>query len=105
MQYSLGEMSVGEVFDWKDRSSNSISQTVAAFVEYCEGSVTRWIQTLNGVMLLIMAPGDPQSGGVYVFQEKLAVWYMLAFENCYSEFTAEQFDRVFSEYQLFTFIE
>jgi hypothetical protein len=30
---------------------------------------------------------------------------MLSFEGCEDQFTSEQFDRVFSEYKLFSYVE
>jgi MoxR-like ATPase len=36
---------------------------------------------------------------------QLSDWYMLSFEGCEDQFTSEQFDRVFSEYKLFSFVE
>ena len=32
-------------------------------------------------------------------------WYMLSFEGCEDRFTSDLFDRVFSEYKLFSYVE
>ncbi len=32
-------------------------------------------------------------------------WYMLSFEGCEDQFTSEEFDRIFSEYKLFNYVE
>jgi MoxR-like ATPase len=36
---------------------------------------------------------------------QLSDWYMLSFEDCEDQFTTDQFDRVFSEYKLFSYVE
>src|ERR1700723_1196358 len=36
---------------------------------------------------------------------QLSQWYMLSFEDCEDQFTWDQFDRVFAEYKLFSYVE
>lgn len=105
MQPSLGKMSAFKILDWQDRAASSIEQTVAAFLEIGEAIATRWIQTAKGVMLLQMVPDDNASGAIYVFDQQREHWYMLLFEECEDRFTAEKFDRAFSEYNLFRLVE
>jgi hypothetical protein len=101
VQPSLGRMSAYKILDWRDRTADSIEQTVAAFLEIGEAIATRWIQTAKGVLLLQMVPGDDGSGAIYVFDRRRDQWYMLSFEECEDRFTSEKFDRAFSEYDLF----
>ena len=105
MPRSLGKMSVYKLFNWRDSAANSIQQTVQAFLELGEAVATRWIQTHKGVMLLQMVPGDNASGAIYVFDRLRDDWYMLSFEGCEDRFTSDLFDRVFSEYKLFSYVE
>ena len=105
MQSSLGKMSAYKILDWQDRAASSIEQTVAAFLEIGEAIATRWIQTAKGVLLLQMVPGDSASGAIYVFDRQRDQWYMVSFEECEDRFTAEKFDRAFSEYDLFRLVE
>ena len=93
MQRSLGKMTVYPMFDWRNRASESIQQTVAEFLELGDAIATRWIQTAKGLMLLQMAPENPASGAVYVFDRQREVWYMLSFEGCEDQFTSVSFDR------------
>ena len=44
MQRSLGKMTVHQLFDWRNRASDSIQQTVAEFLELGDAIATRWIQ-------------------------------------------------------------
>ena len=105
MHRSLGKMSAYKLFNWLDRAANTIQQTVSAFLEVGEAIATRWIQTPKGVMLLQMVPDNTASGAIYVFDRQREDWYMLSFEDCEDQFTSEQFDRVFSEYKLFSYVE
>ena len=105
MQRSLGKMSVYKMFNWRDRVASTIQQTVSAFLDVGEAIATRWIQTPKGVLLLQMVPDNSASGAIYVFDRQRDDWYMLSFEGCEDQFTSEQFDRVFSEYKLFSYVD
>ena len=105
MQPSLGKMSAYKMFNWRDRAASSVEHTVAAFLEVGEAIATRWIQTAKGVLLLQMVPDNGASGAIYVFDRQRDDWYMLSFEGCEDRFTSDLFDRVFSEYKLFSYVE
>ena len=61
-------------------------------------SLSKWILQLSfGI--------DSVSGAIYVFDRQRDDWYMLSFEGCEDRFTSELFDRVFSEYKLFSYVE
>jgi len=105
MQRSLGKMIAYKMFNWRDRAASSIQQTVSTFLEAGEAIATRWIQTPKGVLLLQMVPDNNASGAIYIFDRQRDDWYMLSFEECEDQFTSELFDRVFSEYKLFRYVE
>lgn len=105
MPRSLGKMSAYHLFDWRNAASSTIQETVAEFLELGEAIATRWIQTPKGVMLLQMAPENPESGAVYVFDRQRETWYMLSFEGCEDRFTTASFDRIFCEYKLFSYVD
>jgi hypothetical protein len=105
MQRSLGKMSAYKLFNWRDSAAASIQQTVSRFLELGEAVATRWIQTPKGVLVLQMAPENPASGAIYVFDRLRDDWYMLSFEAREDQFTTEQFDEVFTEYKLFSYVE
>ena len=105
MQRSLGKMSAYKMFNWRDRSASTIQQTVSAFLELGEAIATRWIETRKAVLLLQMVPDNSASGAIYVFDRQRGDWYMLSFEGCEDQFTSEEFDRIFSEYKLFNYVE
>ncbi len=105
MQRSLGKMSVYHLFDWRNCANDTIQHTVTAFLNLGEAIAARWIQTPKGVMLLQMAPDNPESGAVYIFDRQRENWYMLSFEECEDCFSPEKFDLAFSEYKFFSYVE
>ena len=105
MQPSLGKMSAYKMFNWRDRAASTIQQTVSVFLELGEAIATRWIETQKAVLLLQMVPDNTASGAIYVFDRQRGDWYMLSFEGCEDRFTSELFDRVFSEYKLFNYVD
>ncbi len=105
MQRSLGKMSAYKMFNWGNRAAASIQQTVSTFLEVGEAIATRWVQTPKGVLLLQMVPDNTASGAIYVFDRQRSDWYMLSFEGCEDQFTSEEFDRVFAEYKLFSYVD
>jgi hypothetical protein len=105
MTRSLGKLSAHPLIDWHDQARDSIDQDVQAFLELGEAIAARWIQTPKGVMLLQMVPGDVASGAIYILDRLRKIWYMLSFEACECDFTSEKFDRAFSEYKLFTYVD
>jgi hypothetical protein len=98
-------MSVYTLCNWRDSAAHTIQQTVQAFLELGEAVATRWIQTRKGVMLLQMVPDNNASGAIYIFDRQRDDWYMLSFEGCEDRFTPDLFDRVFSEYKLFNYVD
>jgi hypothetical protein len=102
---SLGKMSAYKMFNCQDHVASSIEQTVAAFLELGEAIATRWIETTKAVLVLQMAPENSASGAIYVFDRQRADWYMFSFEGAEDQFTSEEFERVFSEYNLFRYLQ
>lgn len=105
MRTSLGKLSAYKMFSWRDQSAGSVERTVAAFLEVGEAIATRWIETRKGVLVLQMVPNENASGAIYLFDRLRDDWYMLSFEGCEDQFTSEEFDRAFSEYDLFRLVE
>ena len=105
MQPSLGKMSAYKILNWRDQAAGTIDEIVTAFLELGEAIATRWIETRKGVLLLQMVPDDGASGAIYIFDRQREQWFMLSFEACEDQFTAEKFDRAFTEYDLFRLVE
>lgn len=102
---SLGKMSACKMFGCRDDAASSIEQIVAAFLSLGDAIATRWIETRKGVLVLQMVPDNSESGAIYVFDRQLEQWYWVTFDECECEFSSEKFDRTFTEYDLFRFVE
>jgi hypothetical protein len=108
MKRRLGKLSVYHLFDWRNRVGNTIQETVESFLkdgDVGEQVAARWIQAPKGVMILQMVKGDPECGGIFVFDRERDQWYMLDFERSDHRLTPRLFDQIFCEYKLFGYVE
>jgi hypothetical protein len=46
-----------------------------------EAQILRWVQFPAGALFFTLVPGDPESGGVYIFDRKEGVFYRLDFKD------------------------
>jgi hypothetical protein len=75
------------------------------FLKAAEGVAHRWIETRKGVLLLQMAPYQPTSGEIYIYDRQRDMWYMLDFEVPRESFSVETFEQVYREYKLLAYVE
>jgi hypothetical protein len=102
---SLGKMSVSELFRSGLPSPRTRRQVVASFLKAAEGVAHRWIDTRKGTLLLQMAPYQPASGEIYIYDRQRDMWYLLEFEVPLSGFNVELFEHVYREYKLLAYVE
>ncbi len=58
-----------------------LDQAGRRLAERSEAQIVRWVQFPAAVLFFTVVPGDPESGGVYVFDRKEGVFYWLAFND------------------------
>jgi hypothetical protein len=46
-----------------------------------EAQIVRWVQFPAGALFFTLVHGDPESGGVYVFERRNGVFYWLNFDD------------------------
>jgi len=63
-----------------DRTAG-LDQASRGLADVSEAQIVRWVQFLAGALFFILVPGDPESGGVYVFDRKNGVFYLLDFPD------------------------
>jgi hypothetical protein len=102
---SLGKMSASELFRSGLPSTRTRRQVVASFLKAAEGVAHRWIDTRKGTLLLQMAPYQPASGEIYIYDRQRDMWYMLDFEDARESFSVESFEQVYREYKLLAYVE
>src|ERR1700677_1856431 len=106
MQLSLGPLTAHYLFGCDEHVGPTIQDSINAFLTLSEAFPTRWIESAKGAMLLQMVPGDPASGAIYVLDRKYGLWFLLCFDDAADDqFTSEKFDKVFSEYDLFQYVD
>ena len=102
---SLGKLSASEMFSSGLPSTRTARQVVASFLMIAEGVAHRWIETRKGVLLLQMAPYQPDSGEIYIYDRLRDMWFLLSFEQKLDGFSVESFEVVYREYRLLAYVE
>jgi hypothetical protein len=102
---SLGRMFASEMFPSGLPCTRSPRQVVASFLKIAEGVAHRWLETRKGVLLLQMAPHQPESGEIYIYDRLRDMWYLLSFESPLDGFSVESFEKVYKEYKLLAYVE
>jgi hypothetical protein len=105
MHRSLGTLSASEMFPSGLPSTRTARQVVASFLKIAEGVAHRWIETRKGVLLLQMAPYQPDSGEIYIYDRLRDMWFLLSFEHKLDGFSVESFEKVYREYRLLAYVE
>ena len=103
MSQSRGKMSLYYLFHASEigvAKEPNLDRLVKIFLQVSEGVVSRWIQMPNGLLLLVMAPDNPASGAVYLYDRTLQEFVMVGFEGADDTLTASEFDQLVDEYSL-----
>jgi hypothetical protein len=59
-----------------------LQPAVATLIKIAENAeIVRWIELPASVLLFLLVPGDPESGGAYVLDRKNGTWYSVDFED------------------------
>jgi hypothetical protein len=58
-----------------------LDQASRGLAERSEAQILRWVQFPAGALFFTLVPGDPESGGVYIFDRKEGVFYWLDFND------------------------
>jgi hypothetical protein len=80
----LPKLTVNRVLTLEDLGLNrraGLDQASRGLAERSEAQIVRWVQFPAGALFFTLVPGDPESGGVYVFDRKEGVFYWLNFDD------------------------
>jgi MoxR-like ATPase len=99
------EFARGEHADWQ-----SVQASLKGRDFFRAGPLMRALECERPCVLLIDELDKVDEGFEAMLLEilsawQLSDWYMLSFEGCEDRFTSELFDRVFSEYKLFSYVD
>src|SRR5215470_4678314 len=82
-----------------------IASLIRQFLRLGEAVAGRWIEMPQGILILQMAPGQPNSGAIYLYDRRQHVFYLLCFDGEDDHLTLEDFNQLLSEYDLLRFAE
>jgi len=82
-----------------------VDRVIKAFLGIGEAVAARWIQMPKAILLLQMAPENPASGAIYMYDRLHQDFYMLSFEGAEDSLTLEEFSQLLPEYNLLHYAE
>jgi hypothetical protein len=60
--------------------------------------IEKWVQFPKALFILLVVPGDPESGAFYVYDRRARVWYWVDFDDeKFGGYTVSDFDRLVRE--------
>ncbi len=109
MKRSRGSMTPHRLFSVRDLGLGNpephVDRVINAFLSIGEAVAARWIQMPQAILLLQMAPENPASGAIYVYDRLRQDFYMLTFEGAEDTLTLEDFSQLLPEYDLLRYAE
>jgi len=109
MEQSRGNVIPYRLFSVRDLGLGNpephVDLVIEAFLDIGEAVAARWIQMPTAVLLLQMAPDNPASGAIYVYDRLRQDFYMLSFEGAEDTLTREDFAQLLPEYNLLRYAE
>lgn len=109
MPLSRGSMTPHRLFGVKDLALGNpephVDRIIREFLAIGDAVAARWIQMPNAILLLQMAPEDPASGAIYVYDRLHQEFYLLSFEGAEDNLTVDDFRQLMPEYDLLQYAE
>ncbi len=109
MQRSKGDISPYRLFSVRDMGLGNpephVDRVIKAFLGIGEAVAARWIQMPKAILLLQMAPDNPASGAIYVYDRLRQEFYLLSFDGADDNLTLEEFSQLLPEYNLLRYAE
>ena len=109
MQLSRGTITPHRLFTVKDLALGNpephVDRVIKEFLAIGDAVAARWIQMPNAILLLQMAPEDPASGAIYVYDRLHQEFYLLSFEGAEDNLTLDDFCQLLPEYDLLLYAE
>lgn len=109
MELSRGNMNAHRLFSIRELGLGNpephVDLVIRAFLQIGEAVAARWIQMPRGILLLPVAPENPASGAIYVYDRQRQEFYLLGFDGPDDNLTVQDFCQLFSEYNLLQYAE
>jgi hypothetical protein len=82
-----------------------VDLVIKEFLAIGDAVAARWIQMPQGILLLQMAPENPASGAIYLYDRQRQEFYLLSFEGPEDDLTVDDFSQLLPEYNLLQYAE
>lgn len=109
MERSRGNITPYRLFDVKDlglaNPETHVDRVIKEFLTIGDAVAACWIQMPKAILLLQMAPENPASGAIYVYDRLRQEFYLLSFEGAEDDITIDQFSQLLAEYDLLQYAE
>lgn len=109
MALSRGTITPHHLFTVKDLGLGNpephVDRVIKEFLAIGDAVAARWIQMPQGILLLQMAPENPTSGAIYVYDRLRQEFYLLSFEGPEDDLTVDDFSQLLPEYDLLRYAE
>ena len=109
MEPSRGSITPHRLFSVKDLGLGNpephVDRVIREFLSIGDAVAARWIQMPKAILLLQMAPENPASGAIYVYDRLRQDFYLLSFEGAEDDLTVEEFSQLLPEYDLLRYAE
>jgi hypothetical protein len=109
MEPSRGSITPHRLFSVKDLGLGNpephVDRVIREFLSIGDAVAARWIQMPKAILLLQMAPENPASGAIYVYDRLRQEFYLLSFEGAEDDLTVDEFSQLLPEYNLLRYAE
>ena len=109
MEPSRGSITPHRLFSVKDLGLGNpephVDLVINEFLTIGDAIAARWIQMPKAILLLQMAPENPASGAIYVYDRLRQEFYLLSFEGAEDDITVDEFSQLLPEYNLLRYAE
>jgi len=109
MEPSRGSITPHRLFSVKDLGLGNpephVDLVINEFLHIGDAVAARWIQMPKAILLLQMAPENPASGAIYVYDRLRQEFYLLSFEGAEDDLTVDEFSQLLPEYNLLRYAE
>jgi len=109
MEPSRGSITPYRLFSVKDLGLGNpephVDRVIREFLSIGDAVAARWIQMPKAILLLQMAPENPASGAIYVYDRLRQEFFLLSFEGAEDDLTVDEFSQLLPEYNLLRYAE
>jgi hypothetical protein len=109
MEPSRGSITPHRLFSVKDLGLGNpephVDLVINEFLTIGDAVAARWIQMPKAILLLQMAPENPASGAIYIYDRLRQEFYLLSFEGAEDDLTVDEFSQLLPEYNLLRYAE